>query len=164
MKSLNKTYYLLILGLILIVSAIYQKQANIITPSIPLVLPKTPISIPDLTNNIFYDEYNKVIELSKKHNKKIVLIFGADWCPYCKDLKKDVKNIDGLKQYIVCFIDTDKNEDLVKNYRIKSLPTSIIIDATERELARKTGYKNKDYNEWLVNNMQESSVSWMPIK
>ena len=31
-------------------------------------------------------------------------------------------------------------------------------------LQQKTGYKNKDYNEWLENNLDEGGISWMPEK
>lgn len=148
--------YILIIALFLVGFAVYQKQGDSIIPSIPAT-----ISLPDLTNNIIYDDYNKAKELAKSYNKKLVIVFGADWCPYCRDLKKDVKNISGFSNYIVCFIDTDKEKELVKNFRVRSLPTSVIIDTSEQELARKTGYKNKDYNEWLTTNLKESSVSWM---
>lgn len=130
------------------------------SPVAPIVPKPTPLPY---NNEILYDEYDKAISLAKQHSRKIVLVFGADWCPYCRDIKKDAKNnkIDNFKNYIVCFIDTDKNEKLTANYRIKGLPTSLIIDTKEQELARKTGYKNQDYNEWLRNSLQEGFVSWM---
>lgn len=154
----NKT--IIIIGLFLIVGSLYikHKEAPEISdkPNIP------PILLPDtITKNIYYDEYNKCKDLASKYNKKLVLVFGADWCPYCRVLKKDINNITGFKKYIVCIIDTDKNKELVEKYKIKGLPTSVIIDSKENELARKTGYKLADYNEWLDGNLMEGYVSWM---
>lgn len=153
---MNKNIILLI-GLCLLGYSIYSKyQDNASIPTVP--------TQPTLKNHIYYDEYEKCVKLSKAYNKKIVIVFGADWCPYCKSLKKDMDNITHFAQYIVCFIDTDKNETLVSKYRIRGLPTSVIIDSKEKELSRKTGYKNKDYNEWLENNLDEGGISWMPEK
>lgn len=147
---------LVIIGLGLIVYSLYSHYTNNIN-----IIPDAPVIImPDLIKNIYYDEYDKCKELSKKYNKKLVLVFGADWCPYCRVLKKDINNI-SFKKYIVCIIDTDKNKELVQKYRIKGLPTSIIIDHKETELARKTGYKQSDYNQWLDSNSKEDFASWI---
>lgn len=158
---MNNKYLLLIIGLLLIGYSIYSKNSsNLPIPTIPVVVP----SKPTLKTNIYYDEYEQCLKLAQAYDKNLVLIFGAEWCPYCKALKQDLKNIPAFAKYIVCFIDTDKNETLIKQYRIKGLPISVIIDSKEKELSRKTGYKNKDYNEWLESNLDEGGISWMPEK
>ena len=119
---------------------------------VPNIIPKPQPEVPVVIDYVLYDEYDKAIALSKKVKKPIVLIFGASWCPYCKDLKKDSKNIDLLKQYIVCFLDTDKQKELVNKYKIKGLPTSVIL-TDGAESARKSGYKRPDYETWLNGNL-----------
>lgn len=152
---------LLIIGLVLIALGIYSSKNDSNIPNAPVVVvPDLPF-MPDLDKNIYYDEFDKCKELASKYNRKLVLVFGADWCPYCRILKKDIDKIDNFKQYIVCFIDTDKNKELVEKYRIKGLPTSIIIDKQENELSRKTGYKQADYNTWLATSLEENSMSWI---
>lgn len=147
---------LLIIGVGLVIFSINSKYiANKIT------IPNIPVVVPELTKNIYYDEYDKCKDLSVQYNKKLVLIFSADWCPYCRTLKKDIDNIILFKQYIVCFIDTDKNKNLVEKYAIKGLPTSVIIDSRENELSRKMGYKQIDYNKWLDSNLMKEFVSWI---
>jgi thioredoxin-related protein len=160
-KMNNKT--ILIIGLGLIVYSLYNSYTNNtnIIPGIPVVVVPNMPFVPELTKNIYYDEYDKCKDLASKYNKKLVLVFGADWCPYCRVLKKDIDSITGFKKYIVCFIDTDKNKELVQKYRIKGLPTSVIIDHQETELARKTGYKQADYNQWLDNSLMEEFTSWI---
>lgn len=147
---------LLIIGVGLVIFSINSKYiTNKIT------IPNIPVVMPELTKNIYYDEYDKCKDLSVQYSKKLVLIFSADWCPYCRTLKKDINNIVLFKQYIVCFIDTDKNKNLVEKYEIKGLPTSVIIDSRENELSRKMGYKQIDYNKWLDSNLLKESVSWI---
>ena len=99
----------LIFALFLIGFAAYQKQGKSIIPKpddTVIVVPNKP----NLTTNIFYDEYDKAKKTAQDYGLKLVLVFGADWCPYCKDLKKDIDNIKEFKSYIVCFINTDQNK------------------------------------------------------
>lgn len=157
MQKIN-TKVLLIVALFLVAFSIYQKQAsiNIPIPNNPIVVPNKP----EIKTNIFYDEYDKARQIATEYDKKLLLIFGADWCPYCRDIKRDVKDIKGFQKYIVCFIDTDKNKDFVRIYKIKGLPTSLVLDEEDNEISRKTGYKNKDYENWLDSNFQEG-FSWL---
>jgi len=159
MQKMNNYWFYI--GLFLVAYACYQKYTD--SPIVPNI-PAITIPTPSLTKNIYYDEYDKCKDLAKRYNKKIVLVFGADWCPYCRDLKKDVNNIAELNSYIVCFIDTDKNKTLVDQYRVRGLPTSVIIDYEEKELSRKSGYKKNSYNEWLKNSKQDTFMSWIDLK
>jgi thioredoxin-related protein len=151
-----------LLIVVLVLSLVVYKQSNISIPlPVPSVVPVVkPEPRPELETNIVYDDLNKSVDLAKEYQRKVLVIFGADWCPYCKVLKKDIVSID-TKQYIVCIIDTDKNTDLVNEYKIKGLPTSIVLNTTKQELTRKTGYKANDYNSWLKTNTTDVQASWI---
>lgn len=156
LEKVKQFFLFFILGLIIF--SIYNRHINNsnIVPTIPnIVIP----NVPDTTKTIFYDEYEEAKKVSIAFNKKLLIIFGADWCPYCKDLKKDVSRIENFTYYIVCFINTDKNKDIVSEFKIKSLPTSIIVDK-ENEEVRKTGYKYRDYEKWLEENHKHTEISW----
>lgn len=125
------------------------------TPEPPIVIPP-PKPVPPqpkvLEDNFVYDDYQKAIELGKEFKKKIVVVFGADWCPYCVQLKQDAKGIKELEEYIVCFVDTTKkkeNQEIINKFRPRSLPTSIIVDTEGKELSKHIGYKNSNYKSWL---------------
>lgn len=126
-------------------------------PKPKVIVPK--VTVPKLENNFIYDDIDKAFELSNIYNKNIIVVFGADWCPYCEELKRDAKTIAQFNQYLVCFIDTDKkdkNQSVINRYKPRSLPTSLFLDTKKKEVSRKTGYKNKDYIKWL--NSLESFV------
>jgi thioredoxin-related protein len=148
---------------VLVIAILVYKQSSIFIPIsipdivIPVVMPKPR---PELETNIVYDDLNQAVYLAKEYRRKVLVVFGADWCPYCKVLKKDILNID-TKQYIVCIINTDKSTDLVNEFKIKGLPTSIILNTTKQELAKKIGYKVNDYNSWLKTNAMDVEVSWI---
>jgi hypothetical protein len=53
---------------------------------------------------------------------------------------------------IVCYINMDNNPELVKEYRVKTIPDYFIL-RNKIELTRKVGYSNKnDLVKWLKNN------------
>tara|TARA_B100002019_G_scaffold293521_1_gene321896 strand:+ start:8115 stop:8618 length:504 start_codon:yes stop_codon:yes gene_type:complete len=162
----NKTLPVVLLFILITILVIRSKSngSDNATPNIDnkpnpkVIIPKP--EIPKLDTNIVYDDLEKAIALGKVHHMNVVLVFGADWCPYCKELKKDSKNIKELEKYIVCFLDTDNrevNQSAINKFKPRSLPTSLLLDTTNnREVSRKVGYRNKDYKKWL-NSLGESS-------
>jgi thioredoxin-related protein len=143
--------------LIVFISLIYYRNNESTTnptppPEQPIINPVVNPDPPEdiiLDTNIIYDDIDKAEALSKIHTRNLIIVFGADWCPYCVDLKKDAKTIKEFDKYIVCFINTDKNKKLSRKFRVRNLPTSVIIDKSGKEKSRKTGYKNKDYVKWI---------------
>lgn len=160
--------YILVIAILLIGYYFLNSHSpEPVSPTVPsVVVPITPVPVPELKQHIYYNEYHKCKELASIYHKNIVIIFGAEWCPYCKILKKDLDQLDVLKKYIVCVIDTDSdaNSSLVKQYRVTGLPTSIILDSKENELSRKSGYKKGDYINWLNNDLMEDYMSWINKK
>lgn len=162
--------HILVIGFLLIgYYYLNSNSANPISPTIPVVVPvpspspPAPVPVPELKEHIYYNEYTKCKELASLHNRNIVLIFGAEWCPYCKILKNDLNQLKELNKYIVCVLDTDaaSNSELVKKYRVTGLPTSIILDTKENELSRKSGYKKIEYINWLTSDLTEDYMSWI---
>lgn len=141
---------------------VYRQSANdAIVVNNPVINPVVkPEPVPELDTNILFNDIDNATKLANVHSRKVLLIFGADWCPYCKVLKKDIGSLDTNK-YIVCIIDTDKHSDLVGEFKIKGLPTSIILTANKQELSRKTGYKKEEYGSWLRNNHMDVQASWI---
>jgi thioredoxin-related protein len=154
---MNKTSLVIVL-IILVITIISRHNGCSGQESLPnsptINVPNKPVVIPKpvLESNIVYDDLEKAIILASIHERNIVVIFSADWCPYCVKLKKQTDNLQSLKQYIVCILDVDKkdkNHKAINLLRPKSLPTSIIIDKNSKELSRITGYRERDYITWL---------------
>jgi thioredoxin-like negative regulator of GroEL len=82
------------------------------------------------------DVYISNIEIAQKYaeekEKTLLLIFTADWCRYCKPLHDAIDANQELvnEKYIVCYVDFDKNKDLVRKYNVGAIPTTIIIKET----------------------------------
>ncbi len=98
---------------------------------------------------IFYNDHDVAIEIAQSENKPLLIVFSADWCAYCDKLKSEIIADNHANNFVICIIDYDTNKTLVRKYKVKSLPTSIILK-NKTEVNRKIGYKNKqDYINWL---------------
>jgi thiol:disulfide interchange protein DsbD len=99
---------------------------------------------------IIYENHNIAVDISKEQNKPLLLIFSADWCDYCTKLKTEILSTNETSDYVSCIIDVDNNKDLVKKYKVRILPTSIVIKDGEQVIKSKTGFQGKkDYLKWL---------------
>lgn len=87
---------------------------------------------------------------SQNTKQKIVVVFGADWCKFCKQLNNDLekeKNL--LEDYIYVYVNIDQRPDLKKEYDVKTIPDSMILD-NNIQTKRKIGYKGmKDFLQWI---------------
>lgn len=105
-----------------------------------------------LNANEIVENYNEAIETE---NKNVVLIFTADWCGACKNLKNNLNNLDFLN-YTICFVNVDENKNLKNKYNVKSLPTSIIL-FNKKIVDKKIGFEKESYNLWLKQNKKNNS-------
>ena len=71
-------------------------------------------------------------------HKNIILQAGANWCSPCQQAKRHIKAI-GAEDKVV-YIDVEENEALVAEYKIKNLPTFILLDFDGKEVERFVGF------------------------
>lgn len=70
-------------------------------------------------------------------------IFSAEWCPSCVSLKRFLQNDTELhKSYNIIIVDIDQSPDIKKYFKIRVVPTSIILNDDSVEVARVIGYDN----------------------
>lgn len=97
-----------------------------------------------ITNNLV-----DAIALSEESNRQILVVFTAEWCGYCNEMKNDLQNCQELQGMIVCFVNIDTNSELKKEYRVKSIPDYFILK-NKIEIKRQKGYHNKkEFVKWL---------------
>lgn len=76
----------------------------------------------------------------------MIVVFSAMWCPTCGP-HKDALTRKGVK-YTVCDIDEDPDRAAANN--IRGLPTTIIYDDEENELARWVGSKSTEIAQYIA--------------
>jgi thiol:disulfide interchange protein len=83
-----------------------------------------------------------VNSVSAKPTKELY-VFGADWCSYCKLLEKyvlsDEKVQVELSDIKVRHIDIDKHKDVLKAWKVKSVPAVILVDRIDLQTAKILG-------------------------
>lgn len=97
---------------------------------------------------IYTNNYDSATKLAEKIDHKILLIFSADWCKNCVNLKSAIESHpQDLNNIIICIIDIDQNTDLVKKFKVKKFPTSFLIK--NQIISGYQGYDNYDkYISW----------------
>lgn len=97
---------------------------------------------------IYSDSYNQSLSLAESIDHNILLIFGADWCSNCQTLKEDLQSNSDFKNIIICNIDVDKSPDIAKQFGVKKIPVSILLDKNKKIISRYTGYDH--YNKYIL--------------
>jgi peroxiredoxin len=102
---------------------------------------------------VLKDLQNRKFKLSDHKGKPVLLIFGATWCPYCRDAiphLKDIYERYGKKGLVAVNIDIqesrdkvsrfadkyklpyrvllDENAEVAQNYGVQGVPTLVLID------------------------------------
>ena len=68
----------------------------------------------------------------------IILQVSASFCNPCQQAKRYIKSIKAEDK--VAYIDVEENEALVAEYKIKNLPTFILLDFDGKEVERFVGF------------------------
>ncbi len=102
-------------------------------------------------DNFILDSLGEAVSLSESTKQPILLIFGADYCRYCVNLKKNIIDLElspEIDKYIICYIDIKIHSDLKKQYSVSTIPDSrIIIDNKQQKSI--IGYNRQKYISWL---------------
>jgi thioredoxin 1 len=75
---------------------------------------------------------------------KTAKYFTASWCGPCKAFKPIIEELIEEGQPIE-ILDVDENDELAKEYAIRSVPTTIIFDDEGLLLERFVGAKTKEF-------------------
>ena len=113
-------------------------------------------SDPIVRSQITASSYKDAIKKSGEKGMPVMIFFEADWCGWCKKMKdeslsdKDVKKI--MKNYILVFVDYDRNTSVARKFGVKALPSYAITNMNETNLKSDAGYLNaKRFHNWLDN-------------
>lgn len=111
----------------------------------------------------------KELELSK--TKKNLLIFTAPWCPACMRMKNETysdKQVDKIfKSLNVVSLNKDLNENfqVYQKYKVKYIPTLVLVDTNGHEINRWVGYfaVNK-FSDQLNQELKSTNISELEKK
>ena len=89
------------------------------------------------------------LEIFMSEHKNIILQASASWCSPCQQAKRYIKSIKAEDK--VAYIDVEENEALVSEYKIKNLPTFILLDIDGKEVSRFVGFDKQKIDQMIEN-------------
>jgi len=112
---------------------------------------------------VWTDDYAAAVVQAKAEGKQVLLNFtGSDWCVNCFRLDDEVFSKPEFadyarSHYVLVTLDfpikkelpdkvTKQNQDLQTKYAVANIPTLILLDAQEKQLALVQGYRGEGVN------------------
>lgn len=111
----------------------------------PPAAEKTQTIVAAKRTGIDWQAYRAGLDMAKTQNKPVFLYFHADWCKYCKKLKKETFADNGVFNYlntnfISITVDTEKNRELAMEWGVKGLPSLWFLKADNSKISNIPGY------------------------
>jgi len=105
--------------------------------------------------NSYFRGYDLALSVAKKENKMVMLVFVADFCPWCKKFERKTLQDELVSKlikqnFIPVIVDNYRDRDSYpKRLSTPKLPTIYFIDSkTQKVINKSTLYVNK--NDFLV--------------
>lgn len=102
---------------------------------------------PALDSKVWHRDLQKAHVLAKQENKPILIVFGAEWCKFCKKLEQDTFSDRKMQQFvqtnfIPVYLDLDEEAKIGKILEVKSLPCTVVLSPNADLLGKVVGYKD----------------------
>ncbi|MFH1843972.1 MAG: thioredoxin fold domain-containing protein [bacterium] len=90
-------------------------------------------------------EYSQGLEQASESGKAVFINFTADWCRYCKKMKKetyaDPEVIAYISEhYVPIMVDTTKEKNIAARYSVRGLPTIWFLSSSGERISNLPGY------------------------
>jgi thioredoxin-related protein len=96
-------------------------------------------------NGIQWMPYAEGRQRGIDENKKVFLVFKAEWCHYCALMDKETFHNPTViayvnRHFVPIKVDTDKRRDLATKFHVRGLPSTLFISGTGETIGGRPGY------------------------
>jgi thioredoxin-related protein len=102
---------------------------------------------PAVHNADWFQDFERAVKMSKETGKPIFATFTSESCNWCAKMEEEVFSDPDFKALLQNYIplkinwnDASQGAGLAKQYRVKTLPTSLVLDPSLAVLNRISGY------------------------
>ncbi|WNF38406.1 thioredoxin domain-containing protein [Bacillaceae bacterium IKA-2] len=86
-----------------------------------------------------------------------VLLFSANACPSCIEMKKRVNQLESEYEETISFltvnVNSRDNQELIQKFNVRMIPTTVFIDKNGKEVKNQVGLLPLDYIRNEIDNM-----------
>ena len=106
----------------------------------------------------------KAREKALKSEKPILIVFGAEWCTFCKKMEQTTLSEKEMvhkinTEFVPVHLDFDKTKPVADALKVKGIPSSIVLSTDAEILSRKDGFaKSKEYGEVLTKGLSAHRI------
>jgi len=93
----------------------------------------------------FLTDYESALSLAKAESKPVIAVFSADWCPPCRQMKKDVYPSSEVRayrdQFVWAYLDVDApgNRTFAQKHAVHGIPHVQFLGPTGNDLGKVVG-------------------------
>jgi thioredoxin-related protein len=113
-----------------------------------IALPLTSHSTPkaeDKGDGIQWMSYAEGRKRSQAENKKVFLVFNADWCGYCLQMEKETFRNPSVvayvnRNFVPISVNSDREQAIAAKYNVMGLPSTWFIAENGDRIGNRPGY------------------------
>lgn len=96
-------------------------------------------------NGIQWMSYEEGSKRGEAENKKLMMVFNADWCRYCRKMAKDTFRDTSViayvnRKFIPISVNTDKDQATATKFNVMGLPSTWFIAEDGEKIGNRPGY------------------------
>ena len=93
--------------------------------------------------------YTEGRQRGEAENKKVFLVFNADWCRYCLQMEKETFQNPTViayvnRNFVPISVNSDKEKEIATKYNVRGLPSTWFISENGERIGNRPGYIASD--------------------
>lgn len=127
-----------------------KKRWKLATIVLPLMLSLIAVAVnafgtQTANEGIQWFSYAEGRQRGMEENKKVFLVFNADWCRYCLQMEKETfRNPTVIayvnRNFIPISVNSDREQDIAAKYSVRGLPSTWFISEKGDNIGNRPGY------------------------
>jgi len=123
------------------------------------------VELPESTIQ-WHDSLDSAMSVAQAENRPILTVFGAGWCPPCRQMKREVwpdPKVSALVEssFVPLYVDVDDKSqaEIVAGYQIRGIPAVLVLDAQGQVEQRRNTMSRSETLKFLQESSRDSGAA-----